>query len=96
MKRIIHYMILGLLLVPLATEASTPRGYKTVPNGYNLFEIIYGYTEGEAYTFHPKLGDSKLEINRHTTLLRYVHYFDWGGDFSGFSIMLPLIDQDLC
>lgn len=94
MEKIIKALILSLLILPIASQASTPRGYKTVPNGFNLFEIIYGYTEGEAESDTPLAG-STLEIRRHTTLLRYVHYFDWGGDFSGFSVMLPLVDQEL-
>jgi hypothetical protein len=83
-----------LLLVPMVAEASTPRGYKTVPTGYNLFEIIYGYTEGDKETDSPLPG-SMLSIDRHTTILRYVRYFDWNGRFSGFAFLLPVVDQEL-
>ncbi|MGD8234956.1 MAG: transporter [Chromatiales bacterium] len=83
-----------LFLTPLLTEASTPRGYKTVPTGYNLFEIIYGYTEGDKETDSPLPG-SMLSIDRHTTILRYVRYFDWNGRFSGFAFLLPVVDQEL-
>ena len=81
-----------LFLVPMLAEASTPRGYKTVPTGYNLFEIIYGYTEGEKTD---PLTGGMLSIDRHTTILRYVRYFDWNGRFSGFAFLLPVVDQEL-
>ena len=87
-------LVVLLFLAPLVAEASTPRGYKTVPTGYNLFEIIYGYTEGDRPTDSPLPG-STLSIDRHTTIMRYVHYFDWNGRFSGFAFMLPVVDQEL-
>ena len=65
-------MLLALLcLLPALVMASTPRGYKTVPAGYNLFEIIYANTRGDADTDSPLPG-SMLSIDRHTTILRYV------------------------
>ena len=89
------YMVIALLLAaPAVSEASTPRGYKTVPSGTNLFELIYSYTQGKARRDTPLPG-STLEIHRHTALLRFVHYFDWSGRFSGLSLMLPLADQEL-
>lgn len=87
-------MIALLLVAPAVSQASTPRGYKTVPSGVNLFEVIYSYTQGEAQRNTPLPG-STLEIHRHTALLRFVHYFDWNGRFSGLSLMLPLADQEL-
>ena len=87
-------LVVLLFLVPMFAEASTPRGYKTVPTGYNLFEIIYGYTEGDKETDSPLPG-SMLSIDRHTTILRYVRYFDWNGRFSGFAFLLPIVDQEL-
>ena len=87
-------LIVLLFLAPLLAEASTPRGYKTVPTGLNLFEVIYGYTEGDKQTDSP-LPDSTLSIDRHTTILRYVRYFDWNGRFSGFAFLLPVVDQEL-
>ena len=86
------FLVVLLFVAPLVAEASTPRGYKTVPTGYNLFEIIYGYTEGDA---PDPLTGSMLSIDRHTTILRYVRYFDWNGRFSGFAFLLPVVDQEL-
>ena len=94
MKSLFGIILTLLLLVPMLAGASTPRGYKTVPTGYNLFEIIYGYTEGDRPTDSPLPG-SMLSIDRHTTIMRYVHYFDWSGRFSGFAVMLPVVDQEL-
>lgn len=88
-------MLLALLcLLPTLALASTPHGYKTAPTGYNLFEIIHANTRGDADTDSPLPG-SMLSIDRHTTILRYVHYFDWNGRFSGFAFMLPVVDQEL-
>ena len=69
-------MLLALLcLLPALVMASTPRGYKTVPTGYNLFEIIYANSRGDADTDSPLPG-SMLSIDRHTTILRYVHLYN--------------------